>query len=369
MNVSALAPGLAATSRVVASPYLHIGPERIYDPHQDRFLATGEPLYAELRALLEEDRLRQRERTPAIEPLIAAGWLVDPALDLDRRFYLRYASLESHTVCNQSCYFCPVSIAPRDAYFMPTELYERIVGQLAEFRDTLEAVFMINYNEPTLDKRFVEQVRLIKAAGLPPAVLSNGAGLTPAKVDALLEAGGLRYLSINLSTLDRERYTRTRGVDQLELVLRHVDYVCDKPVAPTMEIVVLGTGDAAHKADFEAIVGRYGGSRFVPKYYEVMDRAGYIQIGHKPSVVQQRLRGCENVGSRPIQHLHITPHGKCVLCCEDYDETHEIGDLATTSMRDVLEGDAIARYRRWSYGVEEAPPDFMCRKCVFALVD
>jgi hypothetical protein len=58
-----------------------------------------------------------------------------------------------------------------------------------------------------------------------------------------------------------------------------------------------------------------------------------------------------------------------VLCCEDYDETHEIGDLATMGIREVLEGDAIARYRRWSYGVEEAPADFMCRKCVFALVD
>ena len=89
---------------------------------------------------------------------------------------------------------------------MPTELYERIVGELAAWRDTIEAVFMINYNEPTVDKRFVEQVRAIRAAGLPPAVLTNGTGLTPERIDALVEMGGLRFLSINLSTLDRERY-------------------------------------------------------------------------------------------------------------------------------------------------------------------
>src|SRR6185436_8652209 len=140
--------------------------------------------------------------------LFAAGWLVESASGLDARFRLKYVSLEASTVCNQACYFCPVSIAPREDYFMPTELYERIVGELAAWRDTIEAVFMINYNEPTADRRFVEQVRAIRAAGLPPAVLTNGTGLTPQRIDALIEMGGLRYLSVNLSTLDRERYRK-----------------------------------------------------------------------------------------------------------------------------------------------------------------
>jgi hypothetical protein len=29
-------------------------------------------------------------------------------------------------------------------------------------------------------------------------------------------------------------------------------------------------------------------------------------------------------------------------------------------------GDEIAKLRRWVYGLEEAPADFMCRDCVFA---
>jgi hypothetical protein len=53
-------------------------------------------------------------------------------------------------------------------------------------------------------------------------VLSNGTGLTPARVDAILELGGLRFLSVNLSTLDRERYRADRGGDHRDLVLRHL---------------------------------------------------------------------------------------------------------------------------------------------------
>ncbi len=73
------------------------------------------------------------------------------------------------------------------------------------------------------------------------------------------------------------------------------------------------------------------------------------------------------MGSRPLQHLHITPRGTCILCCQDYDENYVVGDLMTSTIAQVLEGDAMAKMRRWVYGVEEAPDDFICRTCVFAL--
>jgi hypothetical protein len=349
------------------NPFLHVGEDRVYDPLTDRTLVSGEPHYELLRGLLggalEVDAVAAGERAA----LAREGWLLPAEEDASRRFHLKYVSLEAHTVCNQSCYFCPVSIAPREDYFMPTELYERIVGELAAYRDTVEAVFMINYNEPTADKRFVDQVRAIRAAGLPPAVLTNGTGLTPGRVDALVGLGGLRFLSINLSTLDRERYRKERGGDHLELVLRHLDYAKDRPVAEQMDMVVLGTGNEAHKRDFEEISRRFEGSRFAVKYFEVMDRAGYLQIGLKPAAPNQRLCGCENVGSRPLQHIHITPQGRCVLCCEDYDAKYVVGDLTRESVHEVLTGPAMSLMRRWAYGIEEAPGDFICRGCTFAL--
>jgi pyruvate-formate lyase-activating enzyme len=348
------------------NPFLHLGLDRVYNPLTDRLIQAGEPGYDSLREALAGRALTEIGAADR-DLLTEAGWLQSDDTEPGREHLLKYVSLEAHTVCNQSCYFCPVSIAPRADYFMPTELYERIVGELGAHRDTLEAVFMINYNEPTADKRFVDQVRAIKAAGLPPAVLTNGTGLTPDRVDALVEMGGLRFLSINLSTLDRERYRRDRGKDQLEIVLRHLDYAKDQPLAGQMDMVVLGTGNDDHKRDFEEITRRFEGSRFAVKYFEVMDRAGYLQIGMKPASPHQRLCGCDNVGSRPLQHLHITPQGKCVLCCEDYDEKYVVGDLTRQSVDEVLTGPALALMRRWAYGLEEAPGDFICRGCTFAL--
>lgn len=340
------------------NPYLHIDAERVYNPLTDRALVEGEPGY---------ERFRTFERDgDADDALVRDGWIVPTDADLSRRYHLKIVSLETMTTCNQKCYFCPVSIAPRADYVMPDELFARIVEELKAFRPTLESVFLQSYNEPTLDRRFIDQCRTIIEAGLPVAVLSNGSGLTPAKTDALIAMGGLRYLCINLSTLDRERYQQDRGTDHLPVVLKNLDYLKDKPIAAQMNIVVLGTGNETHRSDYEAIRERFAGSRFTVEHHTVMDRAGWLEVGLRPDQKNRRLAGCDNVGSRPLQHLHITPHGKCVLCCEDYDENYVVGDVTTSTISQVLEGDELAKMRRWVYGEEEAPENFMCRDCVFA---
>lgn len=338
-----------------SNPFLHIDADRVYNPLTDRALVPGDGAY---------ERFRAFERGETVEDL--DGWVISNGDDLSRRSHLKIVSLETMTACNQKCYFCPVSIAPRADYVMPDELFARIVDELTTYRSTLQSVFLQSYNEPTLDRRFLDQCRTLFAAGLPVAVLSNGSGFTPAKTDALASEGPLRYLCINLSTLDRERYKADRGEDHLPVVLRNVDYMQDKRVAEEMKIVVLGTGDAVHAADFEAIRARYAGSRFEVEHHVVMDRAGWLDVGMKAADRSRPMAGCDNVGSRPLQHLHITPHGRCVLCCEDYDEKYVVGDLTSSSIAEVLAGEELAKLRRWIYGLEEAPDDFMCRDCVFA---
>src|SRR2546430_2300351 len=131
------------------------------------------------------------------------------------------------------------------------------------------------------------------------------------RVDALMRAGTLRYLCINLSTLDRDRYTADRGADHLALVLRNVESMRDKALAEDMRIVVLGELDDRHRADYDAIAQRFAGSRFTVMMHHATDRAGWLDLGLKRPEKVRNLAGCDLMGSRPLQHLHITPSGKC----------------------------------------------------------
>ena len=347
-------------------PFLHVEDARIYNPLTDLSLAPPDPGYNELRALALGLTNTASLPTALRSTLAARNWVVVDGPELASRFLLKYVSLEAHSVCNQGCYFCPVSIERREDHFMSMELYDAIARQLGELRETIEGVSMINYNEPTVDKRFLEQVAVLKQYGLPAAVLTNGTGLTPKRVDAIVEMGGLVYLSVNLSTLDRERYAADREGDHLELVLSNLDYMKRFPLAETMEIVVLGVGDQTHVEDFGKISQRFAHSRFEVKFYEVMNRSGNVPLGLRPAKRIDKLCGCEQTGSRPLQWLHITPRGECVICCQDYHEHYVVGDLTKQSLLEVLTGPEIAKLRRWTYGIEEAPDDFICRDCIYA---
>lgn len=347
----------AAATGLRINPYLHVDPDKIYNPLTDLTLLPGEADY---------ERFRAFERGgEAGEELLRNGWLIPEEADPSRSYRLKIVSLETLTTCNQKCYFCPVSIAPREDQLMSMELFDSIVGQLTAF-PTLDAVFLQSYNEPTIDTRFVELCQRLHDAGLPIAVLTNGSGLTPAKVDRLVEMGGLRFLCVNLSTIDAEEYKQDRGADHTKVVLRNLDYMRDLPIAQLMRIIVLGRGDERHTQNFEEIRDRFAGSRFEVQQHLAQDRAGWLDVGIKTLQKITNLAGCDLIGSRPLQHLHITPAGKCVLCCQDYDENYVVGDLNAGSIAEVLEGDEMAKMRRWTYGVEEAPDDFICRTCVWA---
>lgn len=361
-------------SRIRANPYLHIGADRIFNPHADATLRAGDRGYDLLHRLIaagsagEGGVLAQQGLDGAtVRRLLEGRWLVAEGDDPDRWYRIKYVSLEAHTVCNQACYFCPVSVAPRPAHRMPMETYARIVGEIADLGEPIEAVFMISYNEPTIDPRFVEQVACLRAAGLPPAVLTNGTGLTPERIDRIAEIGGLAYLSINLSTLDAERYRAERGHAHLARVLSHLEYLGRHPLAPTMDIVVLGQDDEAHRQDVQQIEERFEGGPFRVRGFEANDRASYLDVGLGVEDTGAPLRGCDHMGSRPIQHLHINPYGQCILCCQDYDEGEVVGDLTERSLREVLVGPGMVRARRLVYGLDESSDDFICRGCRFAI--
>ena len=73
------------------------------------------------------------------------------------------------------------------------------------------------------------------------------------------------------------------------------------------------------------------------------------------------------MGSRPIQCMHINPKGECFLCCEDYENEYIVEDLNKQTVNEVLTGPEMMKMRRWIYGIEEAPQDFICRGYVNAI--
>ncbi|HET7451174.1 MAG TPA: radical SAM/SPASM domain-containing protein [Thermoanaerobaculia bacterium] len=341
------------------SPYLHREGTAVYNP------VTGARVEGltdgDLRALADGHAAAVAAETRA--RVEEARFLIEDVLAESHRFSLFCVSLETSSVCNHRCDFCPVSVDPREAEVMPPALFERIVAEIAALATPRTVVFLNNYNEPTVDPFFEDRCRTLFARGLPVSLLTNASGLKPDVARSIASAGRFRYLGVNLPTLDPERYRALHGTRDLARVVAHVEALETIDVAEEKAIVALGREDDAHRADVEALRARFPGWDVRP--FPIRSRAG--QIGEVLPPPKKDLRGCELMGSRPFEHLHVNATGSAVLCCQDYYEKWPVGDLNRQSVAEVLGGEKIAQMRRWAYGVEDAPDDFLCRRCEFAL--
>lgn len=346
------------------SPYLHDRGSLLYNPTSGASLPKDGPEY---RALSNIRQGLPAGAEPAVlEHLRAARFLID---DLDaetRRTHLLFVSLETCTTCNHRCPFCPVSVDPREREVMSQELFESIADQVVAIGERGVVVFLSNYNEPTVDPLFEERCLALFSRNLPVSLLTNASHFDAARADRLASAGRFRYIGINLPTLDPARYERMHGTRDLARVLGNIDALAARKIAEETAIVVLGDNDEAHRRDVAEIRERFGPRGWEVKSFRIRSRPASGTFVPEPPPVKE-LRGCELMGSRPFEHLHITATAKAVLCCQDYYEKLTVGDLKTQTVAEILGGDVMARLRRWTYGVEEAPAEFLCRRCEFAL--
>jgi MoaA/NifB/PqqE/SkfB family radical SAM enzyme len=348
----------------IPSPFLHDRGSELYNPITGASLAKdGDAHQALSRIAAGED---PRVDSAVLEHLRSARFLIEDVDSEVRRSHLLFVSLETCTSCNHRCPFCPVSVDPREREVMSQELFESIVDQVAAAGGPGVIVFLSNYNEPTVDPLFEERCRVLFSRGLPVSILTNASHFDPARADRLEAMGRFRYIGINLPTLDPERYFQLHGTRDLERVLTNIDALRARSVAEESAIVVLGDEDEPHRRDVAAIRDRFEPKGWEIKPFKIRSRPASGTFVPEPPA-KKRLRGCELMGSRPFEHLHVTATARAVLCCQDYYEKLTVGDLRTQTVAELLGGDTMARLRKWTYGVEEAPEDFLCRRCEFAI--
>ncbi len=364
--VSLGTPAATAAPELFVSPFLHRLADRVESPVTGAVLGTEDPLAAAVRSVAPGEGFRGHLAAADLERLVAGAFLIDDIAGASHRGRLLYANVETCSTCNHRCSFCPVSIDPREKDVMPQDLFVRIVDEILETAEPEMVFFLNNYNEPTVDPLFLERLEVLFARKVRVALLTNASRLTPEKTDAIRALGTLRYLGVNLPTLEAARYREMHGTTDLPAVLRNVDYVLGHPLAEENAIVVLGYDDERHARDVEEITAAYAGHPWAVRKFRVQNRAGLVDAPVTP-VSKRKLAGCDLVGSRPLQHLQVVASGKVTFCCQDYYEHHVVGDLRTQSVREALASPELARLRRWAYGAEEAPADFICRGCEFAL--
>ena len=205
------------------------------------------------------------------------------------------------------------SILPEDPLHMALSAWK--AGNVPSFdiqskfaKDDIKGVFLFGYNEPSLDLSLLERVAVLRQNNLPVALNTNGSGFAPKLTDALASSAA-------------------------------------------------------------SIVERFQDSPFDVQAYPTMNRAGLVPEAGK-AYNHERLMGYDCMGSRAVEHIQIDAEGNVILCCQDYHSEARMGHWQQPGdMMRVLSSDRARDLRNLVHGVVEAPDDFLCRKCEFALVE
>lgn len=285
---------------------------------------------------------------------------------------LKEVSIETATSCNQRCTFCPVAVTQRAKENLSLERLEKILAGISS--EQIQEIQIVGFYEPTYDKQLLEKIKLIRKAGFNFSIFTNASGLKPSLTDELLNLEVSRII-INLSTLDDTEYQQIRGTKDLKRIIPNLEYLLSQvriqTKKPIITIIILGALDQQHGTNIQMITQKYS------EYSDVLefqispygDYAGDVKSKLVPrkQFFHQNLVGC----AREYQNerLYFNAEGEAVLCCQDYFGQYKLGNIDELSVTEIHQGKNITQWRQWISGEEEAPDDFICRSCLFALSD
>ncbi len=231
-------------------------------------------------------------------------------------------NIETTTVCNKKCSYCPNSIFDRGllAYekLMDEELYKKIIDELAEINFD-GRISPESYGEPLMDKRLVSLITYTRKK-LPKArleILTNGDLLTPDLYKRLIKAG-----------VDRFYVSQHGDVMSKSMVLLN-KFLIENP-------------DEKNVVTYRVITSKT----------LLSNRGGLVN----PTMVKLEPR-C-NSPSNPVVIDH---NGNVVLCCNDYLSSIILGNMKDKTLVEIWKGEKYKLLRRQlrkhNYQLD------LCKKC------
>lgn len=265
----------------------------------------------------------------------------------------REVTIETMTLCNAACSFCPYPTLERKGNKMSDELLDRLVKEMAEFK--IPFFFSpFKLSDPLLDNRMIPLLERINRE-VPNVVLrlfTNGTPLTPEKIEQLSRLRQVAHLWISLNSHKPEEYQRIMKMP-FERTVKRIDYLhsLDFP----HPVVLSAVGFPNH--EFVA----YCRQRW-PKF-----QAFVIKKDSWLGFTDSQITTVPDTPCSRWLELNIMSTGKVSHCCMDSgeDPRWSIGDLNTQTMLEVYNSPFWRERREKALSRKQLDERSPCAGCTY----
>lgn len=256
-------------------------------------------------------------------------------------------SLETISLCNAACTFCPYPTLDRKGDKMADWLIDKVTDEMQDF----EQPFFFSpfkVNEPLLDNRLID---ICKSALRNPRTLlrifTNGAALTQRWIDDLSTLDRVYHLWVSLNSHKPDEYEALMAMP-LERTVKRLDNLHDQDFPHP---VVLSTVGHPNPDFIDYCAFRW------PKFQAVaISQSAWL--GYTES---QREEVPETPCSRWWE-LSIISSGVVSLCCMDGEAKYAIGDIRENTLLEVYNNPHWRERRERLLNRHDVP---VCQTCTY----
>ena len=303
----------------------------------------SQPLTIKGRLRHAAERVLLRQAKPVRRLMLAAGRDRSP-------IYPEIVQIESTNICNAKCVFCPRDDMHRKQGIMSVDLFKKIVDECVELGITHVRVH--NYGEPFVDRKLVEKVRYAKQKGIKEVgMISNGSLITEDVARGMVDAG-LDAINISVDASGKEVFESTRIGLKYDKVIGNIERLVRirAESGKRRPKLILSFVRQNNSADEQAFIEHW---RRIADKIHITDLHNWGGTLHQQSDVNYPCY-------RPWLTFTVLWDGRVALCCADFDGHTILGDVNTSSIKEIWNDDLFRSVRREH--LESGGPD-VCRAC------
>jgi radical SAM protein with 4Fe4S-binding SPASM domain len=243
---------------------------------------------------------------------------------------------------------------------MTEAVFVTTLNELGSLGVRLRRVSLNHYNEPFLDPHICDRIAMVADCPFVGLVLlnTNLSATADAMIHRLIPLRERIEFNVNLPTTDRLAYLALHGRDHFGRVMHAL-----------RALAALGFSVRVNVQRSVLAVGPFDRDSLPTsvrvEVIESRSRAGMVNPLAPPSVTSSRLSGCRI--NRPRRFVHVGVDGSIFFCCEDYSQQYVIGRLGDQTLHEILASAKMNEYLAFLDGSVDAPNDFICRSCEFAV--
>ena len=258
------------------------------------------------------------------------------------------ARIETSTVCNYNCTFCPHDRLTRKKEFMSMELFTEILTKLPK---EITILTLSGLGEMFLDPTIFQKIALAKSQGYHVNALTNGSMMNSVGVNAL-KSSGIDSIRISIHASDLNTYQEITGASVGGY--KNVNFLINN-IPKNIHSIITVDMTKDNTEEVSKMIELYNDKVDLLEIWKVHNWAGEFDYREGEKV--------KTTCGRPFHGpLQIQVDGTVNMCCFDYDGELTLGDLRTQSLDDIFKGPMYEAIVDFHTG-KSSYDNLLCTKC------